>query len=159
MGRTLDVLRSGAWLTCERVRLVALAVLAASAAALVFLVATSNGLNDYQGRPLGTDFSAVYAAGTMALDGRAAAVFDVAAHFAREQAIFGADAGYYGWHYPPFFLLLAATSAMLPYGVALLVWQLSTLLLYAWAVRAILLHAVPAGAARAPRLDPLLLLL
>ena len=44
----LDHLRSGAWLTRERVRLVALAVLAASVIGLVFLVATSDGLQ----RPL-----------------------------------------------------------------------------------------------------------
>ena len=159
MDRTSDLLRSGAWLTRERMRLVALAVLVASAAALVFLVATSNGLNDYQGRPIGTDFSAVYAAGAMALDGQSAAVFDVVAHYAREKLIFGPDAEYYGWHYPPFFLVIAAALAMLPYGAALLVWQLSTLSLYIWVVRAILLHAVPVGDARTPCLDPLWLLL
>jgi len=154
-----ELLRSGAWLTRERVRLVALAVLVASTAALVFLVATSNGLSDYQGRPIGTDFSAVYAAGAMALDGQAAAVFDVAAHFAREKVIFGPGAEYYGWHYPPFFLLIAAALALLPYGAALLVWQLSTLALYVWVVRAILLHAAPRGNAHPPRLDPLWVLL
>jgi len=159
MDRTSELLRSGAWLTRERVRLVALAVLVASAAALVFLIATSNGLNDYQGRPIGTDFSAVYAAGALALDGEPAAVFDIAAHFAREKAIFGSGAEYYGWLYPPFLLLIAAALAMLPYGAALLVWQLSTLALYLWVVRAILLHAAPDGDARTPRLDPLWLLL
>src|SRR5262245_50885396 len=125
MERSLDLFRSGAWLTRERVRLVALAVLVASAAGLVFLVATSDGLSDYQGRPIGTDFSAVYAAGAMALDGQPAAVFDIVAHYAREKVIFGPNAEYYGWHYPPFFLLIASALAMLPYGFALLVWQLS----------------------------------
>ena len=57
-------LLSGAWLTRERMRFIALAVMIASLAGLGFLVATSNGLNDYRGRPLGTDFSNVYAAGT-----------------------------------------------------------------------------------------------
>ncbi|MBX6426650.1 MAG: DUF2029 domain-containing protein, partial [Variibacter sp.] len=51
MGGLAAALREGRWLTRERVRLVALAVLAASGLGLAFLVATSDGLNDYQGRP------------------------------------------------------------------------------------------------------------
>ena len=42
----------------------------------------------------------------------------------------------YGWHYPPFFLLVAAPLALLPYQAALIVWQLSTLILYLWALKA-----------------------
>ena len=57
MAAFLQTLRAGDWLTLSRMRLWALAVLAASAVGLVFLVATSDGLNDYQRRPLGTDFS------------------------------------------------------------------------------------------------------
>ena len=36
----------------------------------------------------------------------------------------------YGWQYPPFFLLVAAPLALMPYLPALIVWQLGTLLLY-----------------------------
>ena len=67
-----------------------LAVLAASASASSILVATSDGLNDVSGRPLGTDFSNVYAAGTYVLDGKPAAAFDWPAQHARERQIFGA---------------------------------------------------------------------
>src|SRR6185295_6429103 len=35
-----------------------------------------------------------------------------------------------GWCYPPFLLFVAAVLALMPYAMALLVWQLSTLLLY-----------------------------
>ena len=56
-----EIIRSGMWLTRERMRFIALAVMLASFAGLGFLAATSSGLNDYQGRPLGTDFSNVYA--------------------------------------------------------------------------------------------------
>ncbi len=111
MRRVLEILKTGDWITRERMRLVALAVLIASTAGLVFLVVTSDGLNDRLGRPLGTDFSNVYAAGTYVLDGRAAAPFDPAPHYAREQAIFGAGTPFYGWHYPPFFLFVAAVLA------------------------------------------------
>ena len=75
------------------------------------------------GRPLGTDFSNVYAAGTLVLDGQPQAPFDPALQYAREQAIFGAATPFYGWHYPPFFLVIAAALALMPYKLALLVWQ------------------------------------
>jgi alpha-1,2-mannosyltransferase len=137
MPRTRDILRSGDWLTRERVRLVAIALLIASAAGFLFLVATSHGAVDLQGRPLGTDFSNVYAAGTYILDGNANAAFDPPQQFAREQAIFGAATQFYGWHYPPYFLFVAAPLALLPYGLALAVWQGLTLGLYVlvmWAI-------------------------
>src|SRR5690348_5926060 len=99
MAGFIDSLRTGAWLTRERVRLVALAVLAASLIGIGFLLVTSDALNDRFGRPLGTDFSNVYAAGTYVLDGEPAAPFDPARQYAREQAIFGKDTPFYGWHY------------------------------------------------------------
>ena len=139
----LDTLRSGAWLTRERLRLVAMAVLAAALIGAGFLLATSNGLNDRFGRPLGTDFSNVYAAGTYVLDGEATAPFDPPRQYAREQAIFGAKTPFYGWHYPPFFLGLAALLALMPYTLALAVWQGATLLLYLLAMRAILCFTLP----------------
>ena len=45
-------LRTGDWLTRDRMRMWTLAVLTASFGGLAFLWATSDGLNDYQGRPL-----------------------------------------------------------------------------------------------------------
>jgi alpha-1,2-mannosyltransferase len=143
MAGFLDILRAGDWLTLARSRLWALAVLAASAGGLVYLVATSDGLIDYQGRPLGTDFSNVYAAGTYVLDGNPAAAFDPRLQHAREQAIFGEKTPFYGWHYPPFFLALAAALALMPYQLAFIVWQGVTLGLYLLAIRAITLGALP----------------
>jgi alpha-1,2-mannosyltransferase len=96
----------------------------------VFLVATSDGLNDYQGRPLGTDFSNIYAGGTYVLDGQPGTAFDPPSQHARQQMIFGKDTPFYGWCYPPFLLFVAAALALLPYAGALFVWQASTLLLY-----------------------------
>ena len=85
MAGFIDILRSGAWLARERVRLVALALLAASVLGAGFLIATSDGLNDRFGRPLGTDFSNVYAAGVSALHGDATAPFDIFRQQAQEQ--------------------------------------------------------------------------
>jgi hypothetical protein len=138
-GTLLDALRSGAFLTRERVRLVGFALLAAYAIGLAYLAVTAHGLSDAQGRPLGTDFSNIYAAGTYVLEGRPEAPFDPALQYAREQAIFGAATPFYGWHYPPFFLFVAAPLALLPYVPALLLWQAATLALYLLAIRAILI--------------------
>ncbi|MFL6796222.1 MAG: glycosyltransferase family 87 protein [Xanthobacteraceae bacterium] len=130
MRHVLVTLRTGDWLTRERIRLITFAVLFASVLAVVWLIATASGLNDFAGRPLGTDFSNVYAAGQLVLDGRAYAAFDPVQQYARERAIFGETTPFYGWHYPPFFLLLAAPLAAMPYPVALGLWQAITLLLY-----------------------------
>jgi alpha-1,2-mannosyltransferase len=133
----LATLRNGDFVTRERMRLVGFALLAAFAVALGYLALTSNGLNDAKGRPLGTDFSNVYAAGTYVLEGKPDAPFDPLRQYAREQAIFGVATPFYGWHYPPFFLFAAAALAMLPYIAALLVWQGASLGLYLLAIRAI----------------------
>jgi hypothetical protein len=133
-----DNLRSGGWLTRERVRLVALMLIAAAVLGAAFLITTSDGLNDRFGRPLGTDFSNVYAAGTYVLDGEASAPFDPELQYRREGLIFGPETPFYGWHYPPFFLGLAALLATMPYWLALLVWQSATLALYLWVMRGVL---------------------
>jgi alpha-1,2-mannosyltransferase len=133
----LESLRSGNWVTRERVRFAAAALLIAFIAALAYLVAMGDGLNDALGRPLGTDFSNVYAAGTLVRDGEPQAPFDPARQYAREQAIFGPATPFYGWHYPPFFLLVAAALATMPYLLALAVWQGATLALYLLALRMI----------------------
>jgi Glycosyltransferase family 87 len=124
----LGTLADGSWLTRERLRLVAGIALAAWIILLAWLVATGHGTLDAYGRPLGTDFSDVYAAGRMALDGHAAQAWDWGAHYRVQQAIHHDPAvPFYGWHYPPPFLLLAAPLALLPYLTALFVWQATTL--------------------------------
>ena len=145
MAGFIDILRSGRWLTRERVRLVAFALLAAFVLGAGFLIATSDGRNDRFGRPLGTDFSNIYAAGTDVLEGQATAPFDPARQFAREKTIFGPATQFYGWHYPPFFLGLAAPLATMPYWLSLLVWQGVTLLLYLLSIRAIVSSPSPAS--------------
>jgi hypothetical protein len=141
MDRALDLLRSGDWLTRERVRLIAIVLLLASAVGFLFLVVTAHGVIDRQGRPLGTDFSNVYAAGTFVLEGNAQAPFDPPQQFGREQTIFGQATQFYGWHYPPFFLFVAAALALMPYGLALAVWQAVTLGLYLLTIGAIVAPA------------------
>jgi Glycosyltransferase family 87 len=161
MGNILVSLRTGDWIARERIRLWALAVLIASLAGLGYLLATSDGLNDYKGRPLGTDFSDIYAGGTYVLDGTPGLAFDPPLQHAREQAIFGAATPFYGWCYPPFLLFVSAVLALMPYTTALAVWQGSTLLLYLGMLWALLrsVKARPEDAAGALAHDPLWLLL
>lgn len=135
MAAWMDSLRTGTWLTRERMRLVAFSILAAAVLGTAYLVATSDGLNDRFNRPLGTDFSSFYAAGTLAAGGTAAAAYDHATHFAREKAIFGPGTQFYTFQYPPLFLLVAGALARLPYALALAVWLGATLALYVFATR------------------------
>ena len=124
----MGALRDGTWLDAARVRRVAIACLLVALLAIAVLAATSRGTLDYKGRPLGTDFSQVWTAGTMVWDGRAAEVWDWPSHFAAQRDFHrSASVDLYGWHYPPPFLLIAATLALLPYLTALVVWQLATL--------------------------------
>jgi hypothetical protein len=85
------------------------------------------------------DFVNVWAAGQLVLDGRPAAAYDWTLHREVEVAAVGHDfEGYYGWHYPPTFLFVAAALANLPYIAAALIWLALTLLAYVAAVRAII---------------------
>jgi hypothetical protein len=127
----------GDWLNLERLRGYSLILLAVGVIAIAALFVTAKGINDYKGRPLGTDFSNVYAAGKYVLEGKPAAPFSPALQFEKEKSIFGADTLFYGWHYPPVFLALAGLFALLPYLLSLIVWQAASLALYLWNVLAI----------------------
>lgn len=104
-------------------------------------IVMSHGTIDPQGRPLGTDFSSFYAAGSMVLDGQAGEVYTASAHFARQQQIFGANTPYYAWLYPPVFLLLATPLALLPYLLALALWQAGSFAFYLLVIRGIVRQA------------------
>jgi len=145
VNRIADLLRGGAFVTRQRLVLWPAALLIGFVVAIVFLAATAHGINDYKGRPLGSDFSNIYAAGVFARQGNAAAPFDPARQEAQEKAIFGSATPFFGWHYPPFFLLVAAPLAYLSYLPALLLWQASTLVFYLGAM-ALLLRSAPAPA-------------
>ena len=124
----MEALASGSWLTRERVRRIAAITGLCSLGLLVWLMATSHGTLDWKGRPLGTDFSEVWAAGWMALHGHAADAWIWSKHFAVQKALQGPGlTELYGWHYPPPFLLVASALALLPYLPALVLWQAATL--------------------------------
>lgn len=98
-----------------------------------------NFLLDNDGRPIANDFVSVWAAGRLVLDGDPAAAYDWTLHKAAEIRAVGHDfANYYGWHYPPPFMFVAAALATLPYLVAAVVWLAATLAVYAAALGGIL---------------------
>ena len=120
-------------------RLIGVIGLALALAYLVMLAGAflqGHFLTDAARRPIANDFVDVYAAGQMALAGNAASAYDWPLHKAAEVRALGHDfPGYYGWHYPPPFLFVAAALALLPYLGAALVWLAGTLVAYAATLR------------------------
>jgi hypothetical protein len=132
----MNSIASGDWLTRDRAVRIAIIAGLVSLFILAYLLATSSGTLDWRGRPIGTDFSQVWTAGRMVLDGRAADVWNWDAHFAVQKQFHGPGlTELYGWHYPPPFLLIAAALATMPYLPALFVWQAATLAPFAWLIR------------------------
>lgn len=133
---------TGAWLDRRLARVAATAFGLFALALIAAGLAGRTGTLDAWGRPLGSDFSGIYAAGRLALEGRTTAVYDWARHAAAQRAAHGTGEGgelpFYPWHYPPVFLLVAAPLALLPYLAALALWQGATLAAALVVVRRIL---------------------
>lgn len=131
-------IKTGEWLTPARLRGYAAILVVAYALAAVLWIALAHGLVDRNNKPIGTDFSNVYAAGTLALAGKPDVAYDWSREHAVEKATFGGrDVPFFGWHYPPLFLIVAAALALLPYGWALALWMAATLPAYLLTIRAI----------------------
>jgi hypothetical protein len=132
-------LRSGEWLTPARARGYSLILLGICTLAIAGWIAASDGLIDRNGKPLGTDFSNVYAAGSLTWQGRPAEAYQPALQHAEEQAVFGGrEVPFYGWLYPPFFFSVAFLVASVPYAWGLAIWLAASLAAYLAAMRAIL---------------------
>jgi hypothetical protein len=132
-------LRSGEWLTPARARGYSLILLGICTLAIAGWIAVSDGLIDRNGKPLGTDFSNVYAAGSLTWQGRPAEAYQPARQHAEEKAVFGGrEVPFYGWLYPPFFFSVAFLVASLPYAWGLAIWLAASLAAYLAAMRAIL---------------------
>jgi hypothetical protein len=120
-------LRSGDWL--DRSRLLGYAVILGTfeLALLLFWGFGAHDNLDPTGKPLGTDFLSYWSASALALMHTPALVYDPAAHATVEASqVGGADVGYFGFFYPPVFLLFCLPLATLPYGLALGAWLLAT---------------------------------
>jgi arabinofuranan 3-O-arabinosyltransferase len=108
----------------------------ANAVWLFTALLTGSWLWDAAGRLLSTDFVNVYAAGKFALSGAPVSAYDWPTHKAMEVRVLGYDfTGYYGWHYPPFYLFVAAALAASPYAVAHAGWSAVSFVPFVAAVR------------------------
>jgi hypothetical protein len=104
--------------------------LAASFAAGIWLI-------DTDGHGIQTDFVNVWAAGRLVLEGDPASAYDWVIHKAMEQGVGHPFEKYFGWHYPPTFLFIAAALSLLPYTPAFLAWMAVTLPAYVTVIRVI----------------------
>jgi len=131
--------RSGDWLTAERARAYSLILLAIAVIAMAGWIAMSDGLIDRNGKPVGTDFSNVYAAGELTWQGKPADAYVPSLQHAAEKATFGGrEVPFFGWHYPPFFFAIAFLAAAVPYAWGLAFWLAASCAAYLAAIRAIL---------------------
>jgi hypothetical protein len=137
----MELLAKATWLDEARVTGYARIFVGLFALASIVWIALSPQLIDPNGKPIGTDFMTIWAAGKLALADEPAAAYDYARHHeVQRQALPWREdqvTPYYGWHYPPFFMPVAAVLALLPYGAALAAWTAATLSLYLAAIRAI----------------------
>jgi Glycosyltransferase family 87 len=134
-----QALRLGRWLTAQRISGYSLILLVLGVLIVIAWVALSDGLIDRNGKPIGTDFSNVYAAGRLTWQGRPGEAYDPALQHQAERATFGGrDVPFFGWHYPPFFFAVAFAVAALPYAWGLSLWLVVSMAAYLAAIRAIL---------------------
>ncbi len=121
------------------VELVGVALLMVTATYLLASYFNHLWLVGADGNGIPDDFVNVWAAGRMVLEGHSPAVYDWPAHKAMEETALGrAFEGYFGWHYPPNFLFVAAALALLPYIPAYLLWLAVTFPIYLLTIRAII---------------------
>lgn len=126
----LASLRDGAWITRDRIRMYSIMLILGYVLGTVGWFATARDGRDAQGQQLGADFAQVYAAGTFVNAGEPGKPYDMKTHFQRQREIFGEKSAIYTWNYPPYFLVVAALAATMPYLVAFFLWQFATLPAY-----------------------------
>jgi arabinofuranan 3-O-arabinosyltransferase len=129
--------RAGAPLA-RPVELVCFALIVAQAVYLAASWWTGTWLVAADGTGVASDFVNVWAAGKLVWQGMPAAAYDWPVHKAMEViAVSHPFDGYFGWHYPPVFLFVAAMLSLLPYAGAYLLWLFATFPLYLAAIRGI----------------------
>jgi glycosyl transferase family 87 len=96
----------------------------------LFMVAGTHGLIVPLAKPTTTDFVSFYAAGKLADAGTPQLAYDRNAHYAAEQRATEKGISYNFFYYPPVYLMLCAALARLPYLVAFVVFEGTTLALY-----------------------------
>ncbi len=119
----------GAFLDAQRVRGWLTIAAGATVLMVVFGLATSHGLLDMTGRPLGTDFISFWTAARVAIAGPIDDAWDMVRHGSEQAAIFGPSDTFAAFFYPPVYLFVVWPLGYLPYLTALAVWVGGTALL------------------------------
>jgi hypothetical protein len=122
----------------KRTRLCCSILLAIEIAVFIFMAAGTHGLIVPMAKPTSTDFVSFYAAGSLVDAGTPALAYDRAAHYAAEERATAVGIDYNFFFYPPPFLLLCAILARLPYIVAFVVFEATSLILYLFVARRII---------------------
>ena len=136
--RVAAQLKSGEWLSRERLRLYTLILLVIELAVFAFLVAGTHGWIVPLNTRTTTDFVSFYAAGSLADAGTPTLAYDHAAHLAAEEAVAGQGIEYQYFNYPPVYEALFTPIARLPYLAAFIAFETGTLFLFIVVARRIL---------------------
>ena len=122
---------------------VCLALCVMNAFSLIVSAVSGQWILDSAGLGIPTDFANVYAAGKLVLDGQPATAYDWDAHKHVQEIVLGQTFdGYFGWHYPPPFLFIAALLAKLPYTAAFASWMALSFIPYLIVIRALTGHRI-----------------
>ena len=124
-----EILKSGDFLTADRIRTVSIMLVGAYALALIAIIGTSpDGMRDFRDIPLGSDFFSFWTAGRMAAESGAADAYDPLLNFQMQQKLLNdTDPFFLPFLHPPQFLFVAISLAALPYVAAWLTFSFSTL--------------------------------
>ena len=141
MHNIFQQIRSGDWLTNDRMAGYAWILLICELLGFVFCVAGTHGLIVPLLHPTSSDFVSFYAAGRLADPGSAWLAYDQLAHYAAEQQATEPGIAYNFFYYPPVFLLICAPLARLPYLCAFVAFQAASLAACLRAIRPILRDA------------------
>ena len=134
--QALAALRDAAWFDGRRARAYLIILTAMTVAIAAAYVALSRHGLDPLGKPLGTDFASFWTASRLALSGHPADAWTIETHKAAQAALFGPQAGYAAFFYPPPYLLVCLPLALAPYLLALILWLVVTGAAWACTVRA-----------------------
>ena len=140
MLKIIENIRSAPWIDRDRIISYLKILLVGEILAFLYFTLEINGviLNGIE-HGASIDFLSFYTAGHMANTGAAELIYQPAQLYAAEQKI-SADEGvtYFGFFYPPVFLLICSFLARLPYVGAYLAWMTTTGSLYLLSIRSIL---------------------
>jgi alpha-1,2-mannosyltransferase len=138
MSRLVSLLRQANWLTHKRVIAWGVVLLAQEVFLLLFIAVWLDGFSGTVTPATANDFVSFYAAGKLTLAGAPALAYNQAAHYLAEQQATAPGVPYIFFFYPPVFLFLCAGLAKLPYYLAYVIFQSTTLGVFVGVMRGIL---------------------